>query len=109
MPSKVSSACAAAGKHGRGHGELGAVPVVLFVERLGDGEVVEAVAGVGIDAVIDQGGEDGAGNGGAHPAGGVIGRCIRGGADLCSVGVDLGGLAQASRHRGSSTLGRRTG
>ena len=89
MPSKVSSACAPGGQRGRGHGELGAVPVVLLVERLGDGEVVEAVAGVGIDAVVDHGGEDGAGNGGAHPAGGVE----RGGADLCAVGVDLGGLA----------------
>src|SRR6185437_5705613 len=55
-----------AGSHG-GRGELDAIPVVLVGECVGNGEVVEAVVGIGVDAAVDHGGQHGAGDGGDHP------------------------------------------
>ena len=48
-----------------------AIPIVLLVQAFGDGEIVQAVIGVGIHSAIDHGGEDCAGNRGQHPVFGV--------------------------------------
>ncbi len=55
-------------------GEGGAVPVRSFVEGFRDDglAVVLAVGGFGVEAVVDHAGEDGAGDGGGNPAGGLI-------------------------------------
>ena len=54
-------------ERGGGRGEVRAEPEALMRERLGDGQVVEAEVGVGIDAARDERGEDGAGNDGCVP------------------------------------------
>ena len=72
---------------GGGSFELDAVPVVLLVERLRDGEIVEAVVGVGIESAVDHAGEDGARNGGVHPGG--VGEA--GGGEGCAGDGDGGG------------------
>jgi hypothetical protein len=51
-----------------GRAELRAIPVVLLVQRLRDGEVVEAEVGIGIDAALDERRKDGAGHHGVEPA-----------------------------------------
>ena len=48
-------------------GELGAVPVFLFVQALGNCEIVEAVIRIGVDAAINHRRQNGAGYSGGHP------------------------------------------
>jgi hypothetical protein len=52
--------------------EGGAVPVAGAVEALRDGAHVFAEERLGVDVIVDQCGEHGAGNGGAMPAEGMI-------------------------------------
>ena len=68
--------------------EFHAIPVILFVQAFGNGEIVEAVVRIGIDAAIDHGGEHGSGDGCVHPVFGIeaglrdgcaIRICFRGG------------------------------
>ena len=80
---------------GLGDGDFCAVPVGGAAQGFGDvlGAVVFAVEGLGVDLVVDEGGEDGAGNGGGVPA-----RCVEsGGGDLGAVAAPWRRPAAASR------------
>ena len=74
MPSKLSQTWLAG--VGGGNVDECAIPVGGAGETLGDGfgAIVFAVERLGVDVVVDQRGEDGAGHGGRVPAGGFEGR-----------------------------------
>ena len=65
MPRKVSDGWPC--KRGGRRVEVCAKPETLVGERFGDGHVVEAEVGVGVDAARDERGEHGAGDDGGVP------------------------------------------
>src|SRR5450631_4797916 len=63
--------------------KLDAIPVVLLIQALGDGEIVQTVSGIGIDTSIDHGGEHGSRDRGGYPIFGIE-VSLRDGGAVCS-------------------------
>ena len=51
--------------------EFRAIPIIPLVEALGNGEIVQAIVWIGIDAAVDHGRQNRARNRGLHPGPGV--------------------------------------